>query len=64
MTPIDITPLANLSPTCPLCHTADTTVTPHSLNAGAFWACTRCGQTWDAGRLMTVAAYARYVARQ
>lgn len=50
MTPIEPTPALDLSPTCPLCHTVDITVTPHSLQAGAYWASTRCGQTWDAAR--------------
>lgn len=49
-----------LSPTCPLCHTLDYTVTSDSLRVGADWACTRCGQTWSAARLATAAAYAQY----
>ncbi|HSL23674.1 MAG TPA: hypothetical protein VK886_19235 [Vicinamibacterales bacterium] len=51
-----------LSPTCPLCHTLDRTVTADSLRAGAAWDCTRCGQTWTAERLETAAAYALYAA--
>ena len=53
---------ADLSRTCPLCHTADDTITPDSLRAGAAWACTRCGQSWSAARLEKAAAYAQYVA--
>lgn len=47
------------SPTCPLCHTVDTTITSDALAAGATWRCTRCGQMWSADRLATAAAYAR-----
>jgi hypothetical protein len=46
------------SPTCPLCHTVDSTVTADSLRIGANWFCTRCGQNWDASRLERVAALA------
>jgi transposase-like protein len=55
-------PISALSPTCPLCHTLDQTVTADSIRTGASWACTRCGQIWSAARLETVAAYAQYVA--
>ena len=52
-----------ISPTmCPLCHTVNTTVTEATLTAGGGWHCTTCGQRWDAARLATVAAYARFVA--
>ena len=37
-------------------------VAVETLAAGAGWHCATCGQRWDAGRLETVAAYARYVA--
>lgn len=61
---VRVTPVqaAVLSPTCPLCHTHDLTVTPESLSAGATWACTTCGQQWSAARLETAAAYARFAA--
>ena len=49
-------------PLCPLCHTRDEVLTPESLAAGATWVCTKCGQTWSAVRLETVAAYAQYAA--
>jgi transposase-like protein len=49
------------SPTCPLCHTPDHTITGDALTAGAAWRCARCGQTWSAERLATAAAYARYM---
>ena len=62
MTPVHETQPVNVSPTCPLCHTRDETVTSDSLRAGAAWACTRCGQTWSAARLGTAAAYAEYAA--
>ncbi|MCA1585577.1 MAG: hypothetical protein LC791_12705 [Acidobacteria bacterium] len=60
MTPLQTADISKLSPTCPLCHTLDRTVTADSLRIGATWACTRCGQTWSAARLETVAVYARY----
>jgi hypothetical protein len=64
-----ITPVAPVEPeglaTCPLCHTADATLTNASLAAGADWRCGRCGQMWDQKRLATVAAYAAWdLARQ
>jgi hypothetical protein len=37
-------------------------MTDQALATGAAWRCTRCGQHWDATRLETVAAYARYLA--
>lgn len=46
-----------LTPTCPMCHTLDVTVSNESLRSGADWTCTRCGQVWSAARLETVAAY-------
>ena len=46
---------------CPLCHTVDS-ITAATLAAGGGWHCATCGQRWDAARLETVAAYARYVA--
>jgi hypothetical protein len=51
----------SLVPTCPLCHTPNHTVTQESLQTGATWACTVCGQAWSAGRLQAVAGYAQYV---
>ena len=51
-----------LSPTCPLCHTLDTSITASSLAAGSIWRCTRCGQQWSAARLGTAAAYEAYAA--
>jgi transposase-like protein len=51
------------SPTCPLCHTREATVTRETLDAGARWACATCGQVWSARRLDAVASYARYVDR-
>jgi transposase-like protein len=47
------------SPTCPLCHTVDDTITSDALAAGATWRCTRCGQMWSADRLATAEAYAQ-----
>lgn len=43
--------------TCPLCHTADPTMTHTALSAGADWHCSRCGQRWNATRLTVVAGY-------
>ena len=59
--PADAPPLP--SPTCPLCHTLDHTITSHALAAGGTWRCTRCGQRWTAERLRTAAAYGRNAAR-
>jgi predicted CXXCH cytochrome family protein len=56
------TGIAALSATCPLCHTAHASVSAASLQTGESWTCLRCGQTWTAARLKTVAAYERYVA--
>lgn len=53
----------DITPTCPLCHTTDATMTTTALFDGAYWRCTRCGQMWDAGRLQTAADYSRYAAR-
>jgi len=47
-------------PACELCHTLNDTVTSDALATGAEWVCTRCGQGWNAERLATVAAYARF----
>jgi hypothetical protein len=49
-------------PTCPLCHTVETTVTDELLQAGGYWTCATCDHVWSARRLETVAAYALYVA--
>ena len=48
---------------CPMCHT-DGSLTQGALAAGGAWRCTRCGQHWDADRLMAVAAYAVWVAER
>ena len=51
--------------TCPLCHTADATMTNDAIHdAGANWQCARCGQRWDAIRLATAAAYAVWLSRR
>ena len=50
--------------TCPLCHTADATMTSVAVAAGADWHCVRCGQRWDAGRLATVAACAVWLSER
>jgi transposase len=55
-------PLVGSPISCPLCHTVNPTMTDDALATGAYWVCTRCGQTWDAHRLAAVAAYARYCA--
>ena len=49
--------------TCPLCHTADVTLTDDALRAGGDWECARCGQRWTAMRLATAAAYAAWDTR-
>jgi hypothetical protein len=35
-------------------------MTDSAVAAGADWHCRRCGQQWDAGRLVKVAAYAAW----
>ena len=45
---------------CPLCHTVDLATSADALAAGADWTCTRCGQRWNAARLVTFAAFERY----
>ena len=50
--------------TCPLCHTADATMTSVAVAAGGDWHCVRCGQRWDAGRLATVAACAVWLSER
>jgi transposase-like protein len=54
--------VAVLSATCLLCHTVHESVSPASPQIAASWTCARCGQTWTAARLKTVAAYKWYVA--
>ena len=54
------TPFDDVTPRCPLCHTATTAVTAHTLHEGAYWRCERCGQMWDAIRLQTAANYTRH----
>jgi hypothetical protein len=46
--------------TCPLCHTPHPTGMADAPRIGSDWVCTRCGQTWSAARIETVAAYVRY----
>ena len=46
--------------TCPSCHTASRTLTEDAVARGADWSCARCHQNWDAVRLKTAAAYARW----
>lgn len=50
------------TPTCPLCHTTDTTISAETLRRGGSWRCTVCRQMWSATRLETVVAYAKYTA--
>lgn len=57
-----LAPEADGLATCPLCHTADPTMTNAAIGAGSQWQCARCGQLWDSARLRTVAAYAVWVA--
>lgn len=64
MTPGQTQQSADASPQCPMCHTTSGTLTAQSLRAGGAWACIRCGQEWNAERLETVAAYARFAERQ
>ena len=50
--------------TCPSCLTTDATMTSEAGGRGADRRCGRCGQTWSATRLVTVATYAAWVSRQ
>lgn len=45
---------------CPSCHSAASSVTMASVEAGVAWRCTRCDQSWDAVRLATAAGYAAW----
>jgi ribosomal protein L37AE/L43A len=47
------------APTCPMCHTS-VTLSQGALEASGDWRCVRCGQHWDAARLVAVAAYAAW----
>jgi transcription elongation factor Elf1 len=58
---LDVDPVVSPFATCPLCHTTSQSMTTDALAAGADWQCVRCGQRWSAGRLATVAAYAKWV---
>jgi ribosomal protein L37AE/L43A len=59
MTPVQtVPPVEAPPPTCPLCHTPSP-LSSDALQAGGYWACPRCGQTWTGERLETFAAYAR-----
>jgi hypothetical protein len=48
---------------CPMCHTP-TSLTQSAVDAGANCGCVKCGQRWDAIRLLTVAAYTAGVAER
>ena len=50
--------------TCPSCRTTDATMTKDAVGKGVDRRCARCGETWSATRLATVAAYATWVLRQ
>jgi hypothetical protein len=56
--------LAVPAATCPLCHTSDATLTEREVAQGAGWRCGTCHQLWNAPRLETVAAYARWDAQR
>ena len=47
---------------CPLCHTPEAAVTARDVEQGVTWRCATCHQLWNATRLATVAAYARWEA--
>ena len=51
------------SAACPMCHTA-ATLSRSALEAGGDWRCVRCGQHWDAARLVAVAAYVAWTVDQ
>jgi transposase-like protein len=58
-----VTPNLSTEPVaaCPLCHTTSLRLCDEEFAAGGHWRCTRCGQSWTAQRLATVAAYAAWV---
>jgi len=58
---LPIAPKLPVFATCPSCHTTDATMTNDAVRDGADWQCGRCGQTWNARRLTTAAAYAIWV---
>jgi hypothetical protein len=49
---------------CPLCRTAYPPGSEAALARGGSLVCSTCEVRWDAARLETVAAYARYVAER
>jgi transposase-like protein len=58
---VAIEPVADHA-TCPLCRRSYPTEGVAALDRGDSWVCPTCEVRWDAARLETVAAYARYVA--
>jgi transposase-like protein len=62
-TMLDVEPDGLAAITCPLCQTTHSSLTHEALEAGASWCCARCGQRWNALRLLTVSGYAAWVAR-
>ena len=63
-TMVDVAPDEYSSSTCPLCHTTHSSLTREAVDAGASWICGRCGQRWNALRLLAVNSYAAWVARR
>lgn len=50
-------PVAVAPDTCPMCHTLRPAVDSAGGGSDA-WRCPRCGQQWDADRVLAVGAYA------
>ena len=46
-------------PACPMCGTG-APLTQQTIDAGGAWQCARCGQHWDAARLVAVASYSAW----
>jgi transposase-like protein len=59
----DVEPDGLSAVTCPLCQTTHPALTHEAFEADASWCCARCGQRWNALRLLTVSGYAAWVAR-
>jgi transposase-like protein len=53
-----------LAVSCPLCRGALANATEGGNANERGYRCTGCGQSWTAGRLQVVAAYARHVAAE
>jgi len=60
---LDVEPDGFSPARCPLCHATHSSLTHEALEAGESWCCARCGQRWQALRLLAVSSHATWVAR-